>query len=760
MRAWLDAVRSDPRCRHIEHLAPRPARTATLHGRPLPPAVAAAVPTEGLWSHQAAALDALRHGRSVVLATPTASGKSLVARLAVAEAACAPLRPATSLLLFPTKALAQDQLRAFDELGVAEVEAGTYDGDCTPDERRRLRDHANVVLTNPEMLHHGMLPNHRRWATFLGRLRYVVVDEAHALGGVFGSHVAHLLRRLTRVAHRYGADPTFLCSSATIGEPARFASSLCGRDVIAIDLDGSPRGAKHVIAWDPTAGVGSPRSTHAATVEVAASLLDAGMRTLVFCRSRSGTEVVADALRQRLVAGAARVRSYRGGYLPEERRGIEADLAAGTLDAVVSTSALELGVDISGLDAVVMSGFPGTVASMWQQIGRCGRGSGESLAVIVAGRDQLDRWVVRHPAEVFGRPPEPAVINPANPQVVEAQLACASRELPLAPDDDRYWGDALDDVVRRGVRDGWLSLRRRGPHLVRAVWSGDGVPSARVGLRSSGRGEHRIVEIDGTPIGTVDDDRLYDQTHPDAIYLHQGRAWRVCSIDEERREVLVVPDRGDTTTHPRSQDRVAVVHVDATATFSGGELTLGWVEIAHRVTGYQTREAATRRLLCEARLDLPARESTTRAILCSIDESLLTAAEVAPDRVRPALHAVEHAVTSVLPTFAMCDRRDIEGVSSAALGEGQRGGFVVFDRAAGGSGIVDSVWGATDRLFEAALAVLEDCECNDGCPSCVQSPTCGRGNEGLDKPAATRLIRAIVEAPPIGSALDPGDESF
>ena len=525
---------------HVEHLARRPARFATL-AEPLPDRLAGHLPPEGLWTHQAAAIDRARAGTHVAVATGTASGKSLCFQLPIAEAVTEPVRGGTALMVGPTKALAQDQLRALGALGVEGLVACTYDGDSSPEQRTWARAHADVLLTNPEMLHCGLLPHHERWATFLHRLRYVVVDELHTFRGVFGSHVAHVLRRLRRLCLRYGSEPTFVFASATIGEPATLASALCGSPVEAITDDGSPCGERTFALWNPPlvdAGSGARVSTHRVTASLLAELVDAGHRTIAFCRSRRGTEVVAADAQSRLGPGGAEaVRPYRGGYLASERREIEAELFGGRLRGVVATSALELGVDVGGLDACVLDGFPGTIASLWQQAGRAGRSQQRSLAVLVAGDDALDQWLMAHPDEVFSRSPEPAVVNPANPYVFDAHLACAAYELPLSAADERWWGDDLDEGVRRLVHGDRLRIRSGarmrqvpgdGP---RAVWSGRGFPSRGVGLRSGGGREVRIARADGALVGTVDEGRAPEVVHPGAVYLHQGVAWRVTDLD-------------------------------------------------------------------------------------------------------------------------------------------------------------------------------------------------------------------------------------
>ena len=730
---------------HIEHLAATPPRSRTLE-RPLPPHVADLVPPGGLWSHQVTAIDHLRGGRPVVIATPTASGKSLAYQLPIAEAVTDRDRMGTSLLVFPTKALAQDQLRALTDLELPGLVAATYDGDCTPEERAWVRQQANTILTNPEMLHHGMLPNHRRWAVFLSRLRYVVVDELHVLRGVFGAHAGHVLRRLVRLSHHYGGEPTFVFCSATIGEPARLAGDLLGVPVTEVSDDGSPRTERHVVLWDPTAGDpdGDAASPNRAAAEVAASLVASGLRTLVFCRSRRGTELVAQRLRRRVPGGDERVRAYRSGYLASERRDIEADLFAGRLDAVVATSALELGVDIGGLDAVVLCGFPGTVASMWQQIGRAGRSGTPSIAVLVAGEDQLDRWVMDHPRETLLRPPERAVTNPSNPLVADAHLACAAHELPLTRPDDRYWGELLDDTVRRGVLGDRMSIRRRRRGEVAAVFAGRGWPSSAVSLRSSSPGELRIVDLDDEPVGTIDRARVYEQTHPGAIYLHQARSWRVVELDLATHTIVVEPADGETYTQTRSSTSVRMLDVDGRRTVGRAELHLGSLEVTHQVSGYQVKRVSDHHTVERHDLELPPTTLQTRGFWYTFDDEVLALADIDASALPGTLHAVEHAGIGMLPLFAICDRWDVGGISTGWLADTARPTIVIYDAYAGGAGIAELGWDASDRHLGATLGIIERCDCRSGCPSCVQSPKCGNWNEPLDKAGAARLLRATL----------------
>ena len=745
---FLASIADDARLVHVEHLPARPARHAET-ATPLPPVVRDQLGVERLWSHQAEAIDHLRAGRSVAVATGTASGKSLCFQAPIAEAVATGLRPATSLLLFPTKALAQDQLRAVTALDVPGLVAATYDGDCTQEERTWVRANANVVLTNPEMLHVGLLPHHARWATFLLRLRYVVVDELHTLRGVFGSHVAHLLRRLRRVCAHYGSSPTFVFTSATIGEPGRLASDLCGLPVEEVTDDGSPCGERTFVLWNPAGdGSGGGRSTSSArdTAELMSGLVSGGHRTIAFCRSRKGTELVAADVKRRLRADLAdSVRPYRGGYLTAERREIERKLFGGALRGVVATTALELGIDVGGLDACVLNGFPGTIASLWQQAGRAGRGTGSSLAALVAGDDQLDQWFMHHPDQLFSRPPEPAVINPANPHVLLPHLACAAYELPLTPRDDAWWPDLLDDGVRRLVLDDVLKLRPPSRRRdTSAVWAGRGWPSHGVGLRNAGGDEFRIATADGTLVGTVDGGRAHRLVHPGAVYLHQGRSWSVVELDLDDRVAIVEPSDGGTYTQPRTATEIAVLDTEQQRSVGAAELALGRVRVRSQVIGYRRFDAFTGEQLGAHDLDLPPGELVTRAFWYAVPEQVLERAGVGPASAPGALHAAEHAAIGILPLFTICDRWDVGGISTPHLPETGRPTIVVYDGYPGGAGVAELGYAAADRHLAATLDVIEACGCADGCPSCVQSPKCGNGNEPLDKAAAASLVSAVL----------------
>ena len=730
---------------HLERIPPRAARTAPT-ARPLAPPVASLVPEGGLWTHQAAAIDLAREGHSVAVATGTASGKSLSYQLPIAEAVL-DNPPGTALLVFPTKALAQDQLRALGAMELPALVPVTYDGDTPSNERTWARRHANVVLTNPDMLHVGILPYHGRWSIFLAHLRYVVLDELHTLRGIFGSHVAHLLRRLRRLCAHYGSDPTFIFGSATIGRPAELASALCGRSVAEVNDDGSPRGERLFALWNPPLTderAGTRASSNAETAEVLTSLVTAGYRGIAFARSRKGTELIASYARRRLAPElSSMVRPYRGGYLAAERREIEAELFEGRLAGVVATSALELGIDVGTLDACILNGFPGTIASMWQQAGRAGRARQRSLAVLVAGEDQLDQWLMAHPTEVFTRPAEPAVVNPTNPFVLLPHVTCAAYEKPLVPDDEAFWADLGDGVFEEAVRqlvvDG--RLRVRGGH---AFFAGPGAPAWSVGLRTGSSVDYSIVDTEGRLIGTVDENRAFSLVHPGALYLHQGQQYRVATLDLDDRAAIVKPSNADEYTQPRTDTDIRIISTDESTTVGRARLFVGAVEVTEQVVAFQRKHLFTGEVLGIQDLDLPPTRLMTRAFWYTVGDDVLAAAGLVPARVPGTVHAAEHAGIGILPLFTICDRWDVGGVSTNWQPQTGMATIVIYDGYPGGAGIAELGFAAGRRHLEATLEVISTCPCESGCPSCVQSPKCGNWNEPLDKAGAVALVRAIL----------------
>ncbi|MFZ5870471.1 MAG: DEAD/DEAH box helicase [Actinomycetota bacterium] len=727
------------------------------------PALVAALTGRGVtrpWRHQVEAAELAWAGRDVVVSTGTASGKSLAyllpALTAVAEGAREPGgRGATALYLAPTKALAADQLAALRALELPGVRASTYDGDTPAEERRWVRDHAAYVLSNPDLLHYSLLPGHARWASFLRRLRFVVLDECHHYRGLFGSHVAAVLRRLRRVAARYGADPVFVLASATTSEPGTTGRRLVGRPVAEVTGDASRRPATRFLLWEPplTPGGGEEgaptrRTVTAETADLLADLVSDGVRTLAFLRSRRGAEAVAITAR-RLLAEVdpdlpQRVAAYRAGYLPEERRELERAVRRGELLGLASTNALELGVDLSGLDAVLLGGWPGTRASVWQQAGRAGRSGRDALAVLVARDDPLDTYVVHHPETLFGRPVEATVLDPDNPYVLAPHLCAAAAELPLTGDDLDLFGPAAPDVLEALVARGMLRRRPAGWYWTRQERACD-----LADLRGVGGEPVRVVEsATGRVLGSVDAAAAHHTVHTGAVYLHQGATYVVESLDLEDHVALVRRDDPDWTTQAREVTEITVLAERESASWGPVRLCLGTVEVTSQVVSYQRRELVSGTVLGTEPLDLPSRTLRTTAVWWTLPPDLLEAYGVQAGDVPGAAHAAEHAAIGMLPLVATCDRWDLGGVSTALHPDTGLPTIFVHDAAPGGAGFAERGFTTARDWLAATADAIAACECDSGCPSCVQSPKCGNGNSPLDKAGAVRLLAAtLAEAP-------------
>lgn len=727
------------------------------------PALVASLTGRGVtrpWRHQVEAAELAWAGRDVVVSTGTASGKSLAyllpALTAVAEGAREPGgRGATALYLAPTKALAADQLAALRALELPGVRASTYDGDTPADERRWVRDHAAYVLSNPDLLHYSLLPGHARWASFLRRLRFVVLDECHHYRGLFGSHVAAVLRRLRRVAARYGADPVFVLASATTSEPGTTGRRLVGRPVAEVTGDASRRPATRFLLWEPplTPGGGEEgaptrRTVTAETADLLADLVSDGVRTLAFLRSRRGAEAVAMTAR-RLLADVdpdlpGRVAAYRAGYLPEERRELERAVRRGDLLGLASTNALELGVDLSGLDAVLLGGWPGTRASVWQQAGRAGRSGRDALAVLVARDDPLDTYVVHHPETLFGRPVEATVLDPDNPYVLAPHLCAAAAELPLTGDDLDLFGPAAPDVLEALVARGMLRRRPAGWYWTRQERACD-----LADLRGVGGEPVRVVEAaTGRVLGSVDAAAAHHTVHTGAVYLHQGETYVVESLDLEDHVALVRRDDPDWATQAREVTEITVLAERESASWGPVRLCLGTVEVTSQVVSYQRRELVSGTVLGTEPLDLPSRTLRTTAVWWTLPPDLLEAYGVQAGDVPGAAHAAEHAAIGMLPLVATCDRWDLGGVSTALHPDTGLPTIFVHDAAPGGAGFAERGFTTARDWLAATADAIAACECDSGCPSCVQSPKCGNGNSPLDKAGAVRLLAAtLAEAP-------------
>ncbi len=744
----LERLRAtEGRTESLTHIQRIPGREARLVAEPMSPEISARLRRagiSGLWSHQSEALGHARAGRNVAMATGTASGKSLVYQLAVADRLAA-RKGATALALFPTKALAQDQLRQIRSFAFTWVKAAVYDGDTPSAERAWIRRSANLIITNPDMLHLGILPQHDRWTEFLRGLSVIVVDEMHGLRGVFGSHVANVLRRLRRLALRRGADPLWVAASATIGNPAELAERLTGVTFAEVTEDGSPRGEKLFALWNPpivNEASGARRSAGAEAATILAELVRRETRTIVFARSRRAAEVIAVHARDRvadLPHLAGRIESYRAGYLAEERREIEHALVSGELLGVVATTALELGIDIGGLDACVLSGYPGTLASMWQQAGRAGRARQRSLAVLVAQDDPLDQYLIAHPEELFGRTHEAAVVDHGNPNLLDPHVACAAYESPISEDDVRVFGPglggALDRLTAAGV------LRRRG---TKHTYAGEGSPAQAIDIRSAG-GTVRIADRHtGALLGTVEASRAPAAVHPGAIYLHRGEQFRVESLDLESGVALVEPCEVDYATQSRDVTDLRVIEILRKSRAGRVDLFFGTVHVTNRVVAYSRIRIPTGALLDVTPLDLPEQRLATTAVWYEVPPDILGEARITGAAVAGAAHAAEHCAIGLLPLFAMCDRWDVGGVSFAEYPASGLCTVFVYDGYPGGAGIAERGFAMGADHLRATLDRITTCPCRSGCPSCVQSPKCGNGNEPLDKGAARRMLAAML----------------
>jgi DEAD/DEAH box helicase domain-containing protein len=699
---------------------------------------------DGLYRHQRMALDMVQAGRNVVMATGTASGKTLVYNLAfAAEALADPKR--TALYLFPTKALARDQLRQVRELKLPQLKASVYDGDTPREERPLIRRNANLVMSNPDMLHASVLPDHARWADFFLRLSLVVVDEAHVARGVFGSHVAMVLRRLRRLVAHYGGDPRFVLASATVGNPSELADRLTGVTFEAVTEDASPSGEKLFALWNPPVldeDSGARRSALTDASRLIARLAEDGVKSIGFARSRRAAELLAEFARREVPAGLkAKIKSYRAGYLPSERRELERQLSNDELVAVASTSALELGIDIGSLDAAVLVGYPGTRASMWQQAGRAGRRDEGSLAILVAQDDPLDQYLVSHPADVFDKPAEAAVIDPSNPFILEPHLVCAAAEYPLSEDELAFFGPDAAQAVDRLEERGQL-VRRRGLIHHR----GRGSPHRAVDIRSaSGHLFSIVIEETGELIGTVDESRAYYHVHPGAVYLHQGEQFEVTELDLPTGVALVTRSNPDYYTQSRDTTDIDVVDAHEEARTEGDvPMFYGSVRVTNHVVGFVRKLVATGDVIDTVPLGLPPQTLETKAVWWAIPQSVIDRASIKPSDLPGAAHAAEHAAIGLLPLVATCDRWDVGGVSTAFHPDTGSCAIFIYDGYPGGAGISERGFRSAGRLLKATLETVRQCPCSHGCPSCVQSPKCGNGNEPLDKPGAIALLSAML----------------
>ena len=739
---------------HVQSI-PRKQPNFSIERAKLKPALERALEELGLdrlFSHQARALEFLAEGSNVMVATPAASGKSLVYNAAVLTRILEE-RASAALYMFPTKALAQDQWRALKELldadkRLGKINVSTFDGDTPTEERGRVRRQAQIVLTNPDMLHFGILPNHKNWSRLLSKLKYVVIDEAHVYRGVFGSHVANILRRLQRVCKLYQSSPQFILCSATIANPKQHAETLVGRPFEVVSEDGSPSGHKTFTFWNPPIIDEARSLRRSATTEATflfTKLVARGVRTLAFARTRRVAELIymysRESFERTIPELGRRISPYRAGYLAEDRRRIERGLIDGELLGVCATNALELGVDIGDLDATILTGYPGTIASAWQQAGRSGRRGEGSLTVMIGQANPLDQYFMRNPSDFFDKAHEHALVSPSNPYILEPHLLCAAYEWPLANLDLKLFGEGMKEIVERLETEGALREMRGRWHVSPEI----DYPAEGVNIRSASRSNYQVVvEGTGRVIETVDEATAFSQVHPGAVYLHQGESFLVTDLNLDAGLAFARPTDVDYYTQTNHTTDIRIVQVEEEKRAAGVGVYRGWVEVSNTIWGFKKKKRITEEFLDEEILDLPSQVYHTQALWFDIPQS-------AQDRIMNdhvdfpgGLHAAEHAAIGLLPMFAMCDRADIGGLSTPMHMDTARPQIFIYDGHPGGVGITEKGFELIRELWRATLDTLEGCPCEYGCPSCIQSPKCGNNNEPLDKTAARYILEALL----------------
>ncbi|MGQ9750814.1 DEAD/DEAH box helicase [Desulfosoma sp.] len=709
---------------------------------------------QSLYTHQAAALDLLRSGRHVVVSTATASGKSLIYNMAVTEALLQNPH-AHALYLFPIKALSRDQWDALNTFfaalpGATPLTAAVYDGD-TSDRQRALirRKPPHVLVSNPDMLHYALLPYHAKWESFFRGLRYVVVDELHTYRGIFGSHVAQILRRLQRITDLYGARPQYIFLSATIGNPGELAQKLIDQPVETVAHSGSPRSRRHFVFME-TEG---PLASLAARLTQDA--VRSGLKTIVFTQSRRMTELVHMSLVRAAPDLAPKVSSYRAGFLPSERRSIEQGLAEGRIAAVISTSALEMGIDIGGLDVCVLVGYPGTIMTTWQRGGRVGRSGRESAVILLPQPDALDHYIVRHPETLLNGSYETAVIDPDNSAIVAAHLPCAAAEIPVHAEEAAHWASPRRQALVSATHGGTLVQSEDGRKwFATASYPHRGVDIRSVGPSFTILGPDAKDATRWIPIGTTDGVRAFKECHPGAVYLHRGRTFVVQSLNLEKRIARAVPQDAEYYTWVVSKKETEILEILASKPCTAFMARLGRLRVREHIAGYEKKRLFTQELLDFTPLDLPEQVFETVGFWVEIEETIVEKIHRASLHYMGGIHAMEHAAISVFPLFALCDRNDIGGISIPLHPQLGKSAVFIYDGYPGGIGLAARGYDIVESLLERTLDLIESCPCDEGCPSCIHSPKCGAGNTPLDKAAALEVLRYLLGRKPLGSETD------
>lgn len=703
---------------------------------------------EQLYSHQVQTMDRVRCGIHTVAATPTASGKTLIYTLPVIEAVLSDAF-AAALFIYPLKALAQDQLktvcRMADALPEIDLQAQIYDGDTTAYRRKKIRDHPpHILMTNPEMVHLSILPHHERWGDLLGRLRYVVIDEVHVYRGVMGAHMAQVFRRLVRLCRFYGAAPTFVFTSATVANPGALTRALTGLDVETVCHSTAGRGRRHLVMIEPLDG------PLAATLKLLKAALIRGLRTIVYTQSRKLTELLAIWAKQHAGPFADRISAYRAGFLPEERRAIEGKLASGELLAVISTSALELGIDIGTLDLCLLVGYPGSIIATWQRGGRVGRSGRESAVVLVAGEDALDNYFVNHPQQLVERQPEAAVVNPYNAEIMARHLVCAAAELSLKSDDPMLAPEPVRDCLGKLIDDSELYLSKDGTTYYAPLKN----PHRHVDLRGAGSRFRIVDQRTNTALGEIDGVRVYRETHPGAIYLHRSQTYQVTTLDIEARKAYVNACQVGFHTRVRSHKDTRIIETFDQKPVYGTMMCVGRIEVTEMVTGYDRIQTRTGKIIDRTPLDLPPTVFETQGLWFTVPDVITTMAENAQIHVMGGLHALEHAAIGVFPLLVLADRNDLGGISTPFHPQLQAAAIFIYDGVPGGAGLCLQAFSDGPALLDATHLAITGCDCENGCPSCVHSPKCGSGNRPIDKAGAIYLLQQLFKKKdPVASAV-------
>ncbi len=737
---WEDLLEGEELAYRGEEPA-REARTAPLPDG-LDPRVRGAIGVPALYAHQREAWDAAARSEHFILTTGTASGKTLAFNLPVLDALAREPKN-RALYLYPTKALAQDQFRTLSGYRIPGLRPAIYDGDTPAERRWQIRRSANLILSNPDMLHVGLLPHHDRWGDVLANLRYVVVDEAHVYRGVFGSHVANVVRRLRRLARIYGAEPLFLLASATISNPGELGRELLGVPATVIGDDAAPRAERTVVLWNPPLldeELGLRASALAEAAKLQAALVERGLRTLTFAKSRKAAELIHRFTAERL-GDDTRLSPYRAGYTPQQRREIERRLGEGDLLGVSATNALELGIDVGLLDAVISVGFPGTVASLRQQWGRAGR-RGHGLAVLVAGEDGLDQFFMREPDKLLGRRVEAALLDHTSPRILAGHVRAAAFEAPLEVALDGSDAEILGaEALLAAAGDPEL---RRTPNGI--VWAGKDYPAARVGLRSAEPDAFSVVDASsGAVLGLVERSRAYSTVHEGAVYLHLGESYLVQELDGAGMRAIVEPFGGDWYTQAKKETQTEIVRPLREERRLALPLVFGEIEVTEQVVGYERKTLRSQERIELVPLDMPPTTFATEAIWFVPEPAQLEGLDAMP-KLLGTLHAAEHALIAMLPLWTMCDRWDIGGLSTNLHRQTGRPTVFVYDGHAGGVGITQRGFEQFEGWVADTARMIAGCPCHDGCPSCVQSPKCGNLNDMLDKAGAQTLLGRLVAA--------------